>query len=73
MDYLIITCNPDNYASGRTCEYVGCHFIETVELPKDNNMRIEDGETEKCIFRIDLRERAGLADLIINYAARNLP
>ena len=54
MDYLIITCNPDNYASRRTCEYVGCHFIETVELPEDNDMRIEDGETEKCIYRIDL-------------------
>ena len=55
MDHLIITCNPDNYASRRTCEYVGCHLIETVELPEDNNMRLEDGETEKCIYRIDLK------------------
>lgn len=21
MDYLIITCNPNNYASEKTCEY----------------------------------------------------
>ena len=55
MDYLIITCNPDNYASRKTCEFVGCHLVETVELPEDNDMRINDGETEKCIYRIDLR------------------
>lgn len=54
MDYLIITCNPDNYASRRTCEYVGCHLVEIVELPEDNNMRLENGETEKCIYRIEL-------------------
>lgn len=59
MDYLIITCNPDNYASRRTCEYVGCRYIETVELPEDNDMRLEDGETEKCIYRIDLEDIHG--------------
>jgi predicted acetyltransferase len=26
MSYLIITCNPGNYASRRTCEYVGVHL-----------------------------------------------
>ena len=54
MDYLIITCNPDNFASIKTCEYVGCRFVETVELPQDNDMRVEDGETHKCIYRIDI-------------------
>ena len=54
MDYLIITCNPDNYASKRTCEYVGCHLVEIVELPEDNDMRLEEGETEKCIYQIAL-------------------
>lgn len=54
MDYLVITCNPDNYASRKTCEYVGCHLVEITELPEDNNMRLEDGETEKCIYRIEL-------------------
>lgn len=55
MDYLIITCDPDNYASRKTCEYAGCHFIEIAELPKDHEMRIEYGKTEKCIYRIDLK------------------
>lgn len=54
MDHIIITCNPDNYASRKTCEYIGCELIETVELPEDNDMRIESGETEKCIYRIEL-------------------
>ena len=55
MGYVIITCNPDNYASAKTCEYAGCRLIEIVELPEDNDMRVEDGATEKCIYRIDLR------------------
>lgn len=53
LNYLIITCNPDNYASRKTCEYAGGELIEIVELPEDNDMR-EDGETEKCIFRFQL-------------------
>lgn len=52
MSHIIITCNPDNYASRKTCEYAGCELIEIVELPEDNDMRIEDGETEKCIYKI---------------------
>ena len=53
MEYLIITCNPDNYASKRTCEYAGGELLEIVELPPDSDMR-ERGETEKCIYRFQL-------------------
>lgn len=53
MDYLIITCNPDNYASRKTCEYAGGKLIEIVELPADNDMR-QDGEIHKCIYRFDM-------------------
>ncbi|MBD5527580.1 MAG: GNAT family N-acetyltransferase [Lachnospiraceae bacterium] len=53
LGYLIITCNPDNYASRKTCEYAGGELLEIVELPEDNDMR-EDGEFEKCIFRFAL-------------------
>ena len=55
MDHLIITCNPDNYPSRKTCEYVGCCLMEIAQLPEDNDMRREAGETEKCIYRIDLK------------------
>lgn len=53
MEYVIITCNPDNYASRKTCEYAGGDLLEIVELPEGNDMR-EDGELEKCIFRFQL-------------------
>lgn len=53
LKYLIITCNPENHASRRTCEYAGGKLLEIVELPKDNDMR-DDGETEKCIYRFEL-------------------
>ncbi len=56
MEYVIITCNPDNWPSRKTCEYAGGKLLEIVELPEDNLMRVEDGETEKCIYRFDLTE-----------------
>lgn len=51
MSHLIITCNPDNIASKRTCEKAGAEFVEKVELPEDNDMAIS-GETEKLIFKL---------------------
>lgn len=53
LEYLIITCNPDNDASRKTCEYVGGELLEVVELPEDNDMR-DSGETHKCIFKFIL-------------------
>ena len=54
MDFLYITCNPDNIASRKTCEYLQGEFIGIVELPEDNDMRVNDGETHKCIFKFNL-------------------
>lgn len=53
MNYLLLTCNPDNIASIRTCELVGCQLIETVELPIDSYLR-DRGDTEKCIYKYNL-------------------
>ena len=53
LGYIIITCNPDNFPSRKTCEYAGGTLLEIAELPLDNDMR-NRGETEKCIFRFDL-------------------
>ncbi len=53
LGYMIITCNPDNYASRKTCEYAGGKLLEIVELPEDSDMRAR-GETEKCIYRFEL-------------------
>ncbi len=46
MEYLYITCNPDNYASKKTCEYAGGKLLEIAELPEGNDMR-DNGEFKK--------------------------
>ena len=53
LGYIIITCNPDNYASRRTCEYAGGELLEIAQLPEGNDMRAR-GETEKCIYKFVL-------------------
>ena len=54
MDYLIISCQPTNLPSRRTCERLGGKLLEIAELPPNNDMRINDGHTRECIFRFDL-------------------
>lgn len=51
MKYLLITCNPDNIASRKTCEYAGGKLEKIVDLPPENDMFIESGETQKAIYR----------------------
>ena len=58
MEYVIITCSPDNRPSRRTCEWLGGELLEVAELPEDNDMRMEDGETHKCIYRFYLQKGA---------------
>ncbi len=53
MEYLYITCNPDNYASRKTCEYAGGKLLEIAQLPEGNDMRA-GGEFEKCIYKFTL-------------------
>lgn len=50
---LWITCNPDNFASRRTCELAGATLVEIVDLPEDNDM-YQQGERQKCRYRLDL-------------------
>lgn len=53
LEYVIITCSPNNHGSRKTCEYLGGELLEIAELPKDSDMR-EKGETKVCIFRFVL-------------------
>ena len=50
---LWITCNPDNIASRRTCERLGCTLVETVLLPS-TNVLYQRGERQKCRYRLEL-------------------
>ena len=49
---LWITCNPDNFASRRTCEIAGGKHIAIVDLPPDTDM-YREGERQKCRYRFD--------------------
>jgi len=55
MDYLYITCNPENIASRKTCEFAGGVLESTIDLPTDNDMYMYDGERRKCIYRFNLK------------------
>ncbi|MFA5309473.1 MAG: GNAT family N-acetyltransferase [Dehalococcoidales bacterium] len=54
LDYglktLWITCNPDNHASRKTCEALGCEMVEIVDLPEYSDM-YQAGERQKCRYR----------------------
>lgn len=53
LNPLWITCNPDNWASRRTCELAGAHFVEVVDVPPDNPL-YAGGERRKCRYRLDV-------------------
>ncbi len=53
MQKIWITCNPDNFASRRTCERLGATLIETVAIPRDHPFRSR-GEVAKCRYLIEL-------------------
>lgn len=53
LGYVIITCNPDNTPSRKTCEYLGGELLEVAELPEDHDLR-EDEDTHECIYKFEL-------------------
>ncbi len=50
---LWITCNPDNFASRRTCERLGGVLVSIVAVPEDDPL-YHRGDREKCRYRISL-------------------
>ena len=53
LDYVIITCVPENRASSRTCELAGGVLLETARIPEGNEMYAE-GKREVLVYRFDL-------------------
>lgn len=53
LDYVIITCQPDNIASARTCEIAGGRFLEIVDIPEDNEM-YADGKCKVRVYRFEI-------------------
>jgi tagatose 1,6-diphosphate aldolase len=50
---LWITCNPDNWASRRTCERLGARLVEIVDVPRDSDL-YGPGSERKCRYRLAL-------------------
>jgi len=48
-----ITCNPDNWASRRSCELAELELVEIVDLPPNIDMYFQ-GERQKCRYRLYL-------------------
>lgn len=57
MEYLYITCRPDNVPSRKTCEAAGGKLIGVAELPEDNDLRVNEGHTHECVYYFDLNDR----------------
>ena len=55
MEYVIITCDPSNTASSRTCELAGGRYLETAEIPEWHNM-YDEGKRRVMVYRFDLAE-----------------
>lgn len=53
LEYLYITCNPENIASKKICEFLQGEFVGLVALPMDNEMR-NDGDTHKLVYKFIL-------------------
>jgi predicted acetyltransferase len=53
MKVLWITCNPDNYASRRTCERLGGTLVSIVPVPESDPL-YQRGEREKCRYRVEI-------------------
>jgi ubiquinone/menaquinone biosynthesis C-methylase UbiE/predicted acetyltransferase len=50
LDYVIITCDPANTASSRTCELAGGQYLETAAVPEWHNM-YEEGKRQVMVYR----------------------
>lgn len=55
QNHLIITCDPDNIASRKTCEYIGADLLEIIDLPDWTEM-YKMGKKVKCRYRWKLQE-----------------
>lgn len=53
MDKIIITCDPDNQASRKTCEKAGFKLKEIAELPPYNEL-YKEGKRQACIYELIL-------------------
>jgi predicted acetyltransferase len=51
MDVIWITCNPDNWPSRKTCEWIGAELVEVADIPPENEL-YQRGDRQKCRYRL---------------------
>lgn len=54
MKKVIITCNPDNYASRKTCENIGAKLIEVINIPETSDA-YSPSEVQKCRYEWEFK------------------
>lgn len=54
FDKVIITNDPENFASVRVCEKVGSKFIKKVEIPPEHFLRAEQNHLYMNIWELEL-------------------
>ena len=52
MGYVMISCDPANRASSRTCEIAGGEYLGTVPIPEDNEMYAQ-GKRQVMLYRFE--------------------
>lgn len=53
MDYILITCDPDNVPSRKTLEHLGGELLEVATVPRTHYL-YRNHERVKCIYRYPL-------------------
>ena len=54
MDHILITCDPDNLASVKTCERAGGKLLETAAIPESSDM-YQRGRRYVNVYRFDIK------------------
>lgn len=52
---LIITCDPDNIPSRKTCEYIGAELLRIIDLPEWHES-YQMGKRKKCQYRLNIND-----------------
>lgn len=57
LNEIVITCNPENIASKKTIQKLGCQYIETLDIDPDHEL-YHMGDVQKEVYILDLSDNA---------------
>ncbi len=53
MEYLDITCHPENIPSRKTIEKAGAEFLDIIDVPRWHHL-YHEGQVRTCLYRVYL-------------------